>query len=71
MNSSVLWTPFSATTVSVLTQTTRKDLVRHSAGDLLLSGDAVWTQEHRSHLPKVGEPNVPEADRLNYGGIHR
>ena len=49
----------------------RKDLVRHSAGDLLLSGDGVWTQERWSHLLEVVEPDVLEADRRNYGGIHR
>ena len=49
----------------------RKDLVRHSTGNLLLSGNAVWTQERRSDLPEISEPDVPEADRRNYGGIHR
>ena len=38
----------------------RKDLVRHNIGNLLLSGNAVWTQERRSDLPEVSEPNVPE-----------
>ena len=37
----------------------------------MLSGDVVRTQERRSHLPKVGEPDVPQADRRNYGGTHR
>ena len=49
----------------------RKDLIRHSAGNLLLSGNVVWTQERRSNLQEVSEPDVSEADRRNYGGIHR
>ena len=49
---------------------TKKRLVRHNAGNLLLSGDAVWTQERKSHLPEIGKPEVPEVDRRNYRGIH-
>ena len=46
-------------------------VVRHGAGNLLLSCDAFWTQERRSYLPEVGKQNVPEADRNNHGGVHR
>ena len=42
-----------------------------SAGNLLLSCDAVWAQECRSYLSEDGEPDVPKADRHNYGGVHR
>ena len=49
----------------------RKDLVHHSAGNLLLSCDAIRAQERMSYVPEVGEPDVPEADRHNYGGVHR
>ena len=40
-------------------------------GTYSLSGDAIRTQECRSHLSEVGEQDVPEVDRHNYGGIHR
>ena len=49
----------------------RKDLVRDSAGNLLLSCDAVLAQERRSYLSEVDEPDVPKAYKHNYGGVHR
>ena len=33
--------------------------------------DALWTEEHRSHLPKVGEQDVPETNWSIYGSIYR
>ena len=48
----------------------RKDLVRDSAGNLLLSCDAVWAQERRSYLSEAGELDVPKAYKHNYGGVH-
>ena len=68
---SVLWTRFPATIRSAWTPMTRKRHHRHSTRNLLLSGNAVWTQERRSNLPEVSKPNVSEADRRNYGSIHR
>ena len=41
------------------------------ARNLLLSGDALRTEERRSHLSKVGEQDVPEANWSIYGGIYR
>ena len=40
----------------------REDLVRHWARNLLLSSDALRTEERRIHLPKIGEQDVPKAN---------
>ena len=49
---------------------TKKNLIRHKAGDLLLSSDAFWAKERRSYIPEVGEQDVPEANRGFHGGVH-
>ena len=49
----------------------RKNFIRHSARNLLLSSDAVWTQECKSYLSEVSESDVPETDRHNNGGVYR
>ena len=41
------------------------------ARNLLLSGNALRTEECRSHLLKVGKQDVPEANWSIYGGIYR
>ena len=48
-----------------------ENFIHHSIRNLLLPGNAVWTQECRSDLPEISEPDVPKADRYNNGGIHR
>ena len=48
-----------------------KNFIRHSAGNLLLSCDAVRAQERRSYVLEVSESDVPEADRHNDGSVHR
>ena len=35
----------------------------------MLSCDSVRAQECKSYVSEVGEPDVPEADRHNYGGV--
>ena len=37
----------------------------------MLSSDALWAKEHRSHLLEVGEQDVSKADRGIHGGVYR
>ena len=37
----------------------------------MLSSDALRAEERRSHLPKVGEQDIPKENRSIYGGIYR
>ena len=41
------------------------------ARDLLLSCDALWAQERRSHLLEAGKQDVPEENRSIHGGVYR
>ena len=47
----------------------REDFICHWSGNILLSSDALWIEERRSHLPKVGEQDVPETKWSIYGNI--
>ena len=42
-----------------------------SQGVVLLQNYTLWTEERRSHLPKIGEPYVLSPDRKKCGGVHR
>ena len=48
-----------------------EDLLRDWTGDVLLSGDAFWVEEHEGHISEVSKQDVPETDRRIHGGIHR
>ena len=60
-----------ATTRSAWISTTKRNLIRHGARDLLLSGNALWTKKRMSYLPEIGEQDVPEINRDIHGGIYR
>ena len=62
--------PFRLPSDSVGSRGPREDFLHNFCGELLLHGDAVWTEECEGYVPTDGYTHVQGTDRQKIGGLY-